>query len=455
MFLQRVAFGRWVLLISVTLPLQSLPVSAQDEPSPNPTIETVHTDSPIAEPPPPPPADGTPQEAVRVEPLPSEPAPPPPPASPSPPLAPPVVVPAPIPLTPLEVLAQARQALHAEPDAQEPRLTLGRTLFQLGDTDGAIDEYRTALRFHPTVAQAHLDLGTALMAKQDWRSAMTELQEAARLDPTLVQAHYSMGTIHYTRGNIQSAIKAYQEALRLKPDFAEAHYRLGLVLKMAGRDKDAAQELEAAALAGLAKAQYFLGNAYRSGQGVEKSQLMAITWWAQAFEQGLPEASQALTQLRRLAAVKGNLQTKQSKAAAEAFKNYCDQLWLDFPDLDRDQPTQTVGTTLLKQGRTAEALPVLLREAYALNEISHATLVQLYEQGLDGQLPPHGQWILSYLESTAADGAISSRMALARIYAKGLGLAPDLARAKSYLKGLPREDVKRILDDVASEPPKP
>ena len=432
MFLQRIAFGRWVLLITVTLPLQSLPVGAQDEPSPSLSPGSVQPESPNVEPPPPPP---------------------PPPASPSPTPTPPI--PPPAPLTPLELLSQARQALHAEPDAQEPRLTLGRTLFQLGDTDGAIDEYRTALRFHPTVAQIHVDLGTALMAKQDWRTAMTELQEAARLDPTLVQAHYSMGTIHYTRGNIQSAIKAYQEALRLKPDFAEAHYRLGLVLKVAGRDKDAAQELEAAALAGLAKAQYFLGNAYRSGQGVEKSQIMAITWWAQAFEQGLPEASQALTQLRRLAAVKGNLQTKQSKAAAEAFKNYCDQLWLDFPDLDRDQPNQTVGTTLLKQGRTAEALPVLLREAYALNEMSHATLVHLYEQGLDGQLPPHGQWILSYLESTAADGAVSSRMALARIYAKGLGLAPDLAKAKSYLKGLPREDVKRILDEAAPEPPKP
>jgi tetratricopeptide (TPR) repeat protein len=373
-------------------------------------------------------------------------APPPAPAPPSPP---------PAPLSLLEILTQARQALHVEPDAEEPRLTLGRTLFQLGDTDGAIDEYRTALRFHPTVAQAHLDLGTALMAKQDWRSAMTEFQEAIRLDPTLVQAHYSMGTIHYTRGNVQSAIKAYQETLRLKPDFAEAHYRLGLVLKVAGRDKDAVQELEAAALAGLAKAQYFLGNAYRSGQGIEKSQVMAITWWAQAFEQGLPEAAQALTQLRRLATVKSNLQTKQSKAAAEAFKNYCDQLWLDFPDLDRDQPTETVGTTLLAQGRTAEALPVLLREAYALDEIAHAALVRLYEQGLDGQLPPHGQWILSYLESTAADGAIPSRTALARIYAKGLGLAADPAKAKSYLKGMPREDVKRILDEIAPEPPKP
>ena len=75
-------------------------------------------------------------------------------------------------------------------------------------------------------------------------------------------------------------------------------------------------------------------------------------------------------------------------------------------------------------------------------------------RGLDGQLPPHGQWILSYLESTAADGAVSSRMALARIYAKGLELGPDLAKTKSYLKGLPREDVKRILDEAAPEPPK-
>ncbi|GAB1724183.1 MAG: tetratricopeptide repeat protein [Nitrospira sp. CR1.1] len=442
MFLQRLAAGRWIFIVIVTMPLTVLLAGAQEEPSPGATTETVQPEAPVIKTPAVPPTDQAAQEAVRVEPLPSEPpAPPPPPAQ--------------APLTPLEILAKARQALHVEPDAQEPRLTLGRILFQLGDTDGAIDEYRTALRFHPTVAQAHLDLGTALMAKQDWRSAMTELQEAVRLDPMLVQAHYSIGTIQYTRGNIKSAIKAYQEALQLKPDFAEAHYRLGLVLKMAGRDKESAQELESAAVAGLAKAQYFLGNAYRSGQGVEKSQIMAITWWAQAFEQGLPEAAQALTQLRRLAAVKGNLQTKQTKAAAEAFKNYCDQIWLDFPDLDRDQPAETVGTTLLKQGRTAEALPVLLREAYALNEISHATLVQLYEQGLDGQLPPHGQWILSYLESTAADGAVPSRMALARIYGKGLGLAPDQAKAKSYLKGLPKDDVKRILDELAAEPPNP
>ena len=41
------------------------------------------------------------------------------------------------------------------------------------------------------------------------------------------------------------------------------------------------------------------------------------------------------------------------------------------------------------------------------------------------------------------------------IYAKGLGLAPDLAKAKSYLKGMPREEVKRILDEITPETPKP
>jgi tetratricopeptide (TPR) repeat protein len=334
-------------------------------------------------------------------------------------------------------------------------LKLGNALFQLGDTDGAIDEYRTALRFHPTTAQGHLDLGTALMAKQDWRGAVSELQEAIRLDPSLTQAHYSLGTIQYTRGNVQSAIQAYQEALRQKPDFAEAHYRLGLVLKLAGREKEAAQELEAAALAGLAKAQYFLGNAYRSGQGVEKNQVMSITWWSRAFEQGLPEAAQALTQLRRLAAIRGPLQTKQSKAAAEAFRDYCDQLWLEFPDLDRDHSGETLGTTLLKLGRTADALPVLLREAYALNDVAHAALVQLYERGLDGQLPPHGQWIFTFLDTTAGDGVLASKLAMARIYGKGEGVAADLAKAMGYLKGVPKDDAKRLLDELTSDNAKP
>lgn len=347
----------------------------------------------------------------------------------------------------LEELAHLRKALQLEPDDSAPRLRVAQLLYQLGDAEGAIDEFRTLLRFHPEIALGHLGLGTALMAKQDWRTALVELQEAVRLDLTLVQAFFSIGTIHYTRGSPLAAMQAYREALRLKPDFAEAHYRLGLVLKVIGKDTEAAQEFEVAALSGIAKAQLFLGNAYKSGQGLEKNQVMAITWWSRAFEQGLPEAAQALTQLRRLAAVKGPAQGKQSKAAAESFQEFCHQLWLDFPDLEREQPDDTVGVTLLKHHRTAEALPVLLREAYALNIGAHTALVRLYEEGLEG-VPKHGQWILAYLESTAADGLIPSRTALARIYGKGIGVPQDIAKAKGFIKGLPKDEAKALLDEL-------
>jgi TPR repeat protein len=353
----------------------------------------------------------------------------------------------------LDDIGRLREALHTDVDGTETRLQLANLLYQIGDSEAAIDEYRTLLRFHPDTASGHLGLGIALMAKQDWRTALGELQEAVRLDPNLVQAHFSMGTIHYTRGSPLAAAKSYREALRLKPDFAEAHYRLGLVLKMAGRNKEAVQEFESAALSGIAKAQFFLGNAYKSGQGVEKSQVMAITWWSRAFEQGLPEAVQALAQLRRLAAARQATPTKQATAAAEAFQEFCNQLWLDFPDLEREHPDDTVGVTLLRNGRTGEALTVLLREAYALNERSHAELVRLYEAGLDGQLPKHGTWILIFLESTAADGSRPSRAALARIYGLGLGVPQDMAKAKGFLKGLPKDEAKALLDDITAVTP--
>jgi TPR repeat protein len=350
----------------------------------------------------------------------------------------------------LDQIGRLRKTLQVEADETDPRLQLANLLYQIGDSEAAIDEYRTLLRFHPDTALAHLGLGIALMAKQDWRTALAELQEAVRLDPTLVQAHFSMGTIHYTRGSPLAAAKSYREALKLKPDFAEAHYRLGLVLKMAGQTKEAAQAFESAALSGIAKAQFFLGNAYKSGQGVEKSQVMAVTWWSRAFEQGLPEAAQTLAQLRRLAATRQGTPSKQAKAAAEAFQEFCEQLWLDFPDLEREQPDDTVGVVLLRHGRTGEALPVLLREAYALNERAHAELVRLYEEGLADQLPAHGSWILMYLESTAADGLRPSRAALARIYGVGIGVPQDMAKAKGFLKGLPKDDAKTLLDDITA-----
>lgn len=363
---------------------------------------------------------------------------------------PPSPEPPPPPPDAITAITKLRDRVLLHPDDMDARVTLGNRLIEIGDMEAAIDEYRTVLRLYPEHPQAHLNLGTALMLKQDWRNALTELKEAVKLDPSLAQAHYSLATIYYTKGNTSAAIQSYHQVLKLNPDFPEAHYRLGLVLKVANLQREAALELEEAALSGIAKAQYALGNAYKSGQGVDKDLAMAITWWSRAAEQGLPEALQEMTQLRRVAVSTSSKLKRRAEAINEAFKEFTNDLWLDYPDLERKEDSRSVGITLLERGRTAEALRVLLREAYALNEAAQIELVRIYEQGLDGQLDSHGQWILDYLENTASDGVPHSRATLARIYAKGLGVSADHAKAKGYLKGLPKAEAQRIWNELTA-----
>jgi hypothetical protein len=38
---------------------------------------------------------------------------------------------------------------------------------------------------------------------------------------------------------------------------------------------------------------------------------------------------------------------------------------------------------------------------------------------------------------------------LARIYGKGLGVTPDLQKAKAMLKGLPKQEMQEVLDEIA------
>ncbi|HXF93525.1 MAG TPA: tetratricopeptide repeat protein [Nitrospiraceae bacterium] len=345
-------------------------------------------------------------------------------------------------------IAQLRQATRLKPDAAEARLKLADALYQFGDVESAIEEYRVLTRLEPDLAQAHLGLGTALMVKQDWRTALAEFREALRLDAGLAQAHYNMGTIHYTTRDFPAAIQSYREALKLKPDFPDAHYHLGLVLKVANRDAEAAEELQIAATNGVPKAQYFLGSAYRSGHGVPKNLLLAIAWWVRAAEQGMSQASEALAQLRQTTLSKGPRAQKEAQAALRAFQQYLAELEQDFPDLARPDDAESVGASLLKADRAQDAIPVLIREAYALHEPSQSLLEKLYEEGIEGQVSPYDSRILNYFQTTAAAGLPRSRLMLARIYAKGLGVAPDGAKAKAMLKGFSKGDRKRTPEDA-------
>lgn len=351
----------------------------------------------------------------------------------------------------VNLLGELRGIVRLSPQSADNRLRLAEALYRIGDLDTAIDECRVAIALKPDHALAHLQLGRALMAKQDWRASVMELKEAARLNPELTQAHYNLGTAYYTTGNIKGAAQSYEQALVLQPAFPDARYRLALVLKLAKRDQESARFMEEAAASGIPQAQFFLGNAYRAGQGLEKNGTLAVYWWAKAVEFGHQPASSALSILRRQAL--SPVQPEQNRAEAlKAFQGYREKLWESVPDLAHNGDSETLGTTLLKQNRMDHAVPVLLQECYALSDMAQIELARLYETGVELSLPPFDKKILACFEATAGEGFGPAKKNLARIYGKGLGVKPDRQKVNTVLRGLPKHDIKAILDELSLTP---
>lgn len=346
------------------------------------------------------------------------------------------------------VLGDLRRAILVSPDSPEARLALAQGLYHIGDLDAAIGECRVAITLNPNNAKAHVQLGITLMAKQDGRTAALALKEAIRLDPELTLAHYSLGSAQYSLGHLTAAIQSYRRALELQPHFPDARYHLALILKLTNQHREAAQLMEDAATGGVPQAQYFMGNAYRSGQGVEKNLSLAIRWWTKAVEFGQQRAAESLSQLRRQA-LSPDQPERHRKDAIEGFRQYRNELWADYPDTGRNDPSESLGIILLKESQSPNGVTALFAEAFALDETAHDELARLYETGLDTRLAQFDARILTCFATTAGDGFIPAKKALARIYGKGLGVTPDLQKAKTMLKGLPKQESKAILAEIA------
>jgi TPR repeat protein len=348
---------------------------------------------------------------------------------------------------PIIILGELRSAAHRTPNDAEVRLKLAQGLYRIGDLDTALDECRVAIKLDSHNAKAYLQLGVTLMAKHDGQAASIALMDAIMLDPQLTLAHYSLGSVQYSLGNLPAAIQSYRRALDLRPNFHDARYRLALVLKLANQDREAALLMEEAAISGVPQAQYFIGNAYRHGQGVEKNMALAIRWWTKAMEFGQQRAAESLSQLRRQALSPDQPEQRRIDAIT-AFRQYRRELWGDYPDAGRHNSNESVGIALLKSGQASNGITALFAEAFALGEDAHDELARLYETGIDTSLAQFDKRILACFATTAADGFIPAKKALARIYGKGLGVAQDLQKSEMMLKGLSKQEIKTLMDEI-------
>lgn len=340
-----------------------------------------------------------------------------------------------------------REALALQPDLTSARTSLGLALYALGDVEGAVEELRAAAAQDPEAAGARALLAVARLSRQEWKAARGELEDLARRHADRPDALYSLGLARYAGRDLAGAAEAYRAVIALQPNHHDARYNLALVLKLAGREAEATPEFLAAAEGGVARAQYFAGVALAEGLGVPSSVPTAIRWWMRAAERGVGPAEEALASLRQVALGRTRRPAAERLAAEQAFREYRAGLWSDVPDTVREGD-ESAGDALVRHGRP-EAVVILIREAAALDEAAQERLEVLYEHGLAGAVAPYDPRILAWFQTASAEGLTRPRIALAKVYGRGLGVPRDVSRAVALLRATPHEDARRLLQELA------
>lgn len=133
-----------------------------------------------------------------------------------------------------------RSALRIDPNYAKAHMNLGNAFMKVGSVDEAVKHYVASIGINPLDAKAHNNLAVAFTAQGRFSDSHSHLQEALRLDPNYADAYNNLGAVYRKQGQVENAAKCYLEAIRLRPDFAEAYHNIGLLLWREGQLKAAA-----------------------------------------------------------------------------------------------------------------------------------------------------------------------------------------------------------------------
>jgi tetratricopeptide (TPR) repeat protein len=109
---------------------------------------------------------------------------------------------------------------------------VGKTHFEQGNYDQAIENYRKSLQLNDRYS-TYLLLGNAYAAKKDFRNARTAFMEALKRNPRAELAYFSLGGLEIQMNKPAEALKNYEKAIELNPSFGEAYKNAAILYYMA------------------------------------------------------------------------------------------------------------------------------------------------------------------------------------------------------------------------------
>lgn len=120
-------------------------------------------------------------------------------------------------------------------------------LYQYGDIEGAIEEFKKALAVDPENVNVHNSLGVCYGVQGESDLAIDAFEKAIRFDPTDVMATFNLGLAHIKQGDQEKALELFLHAHELDEDNPEVAYQIGVCHQEKGETDPAIEYLEKAA----------------------------------------------------------------------------------------------------------------------------------------------------------------------------------------------------------------
>jgi tetratricopeptide (TPR) repeat protein len=111
-----------------------------------------------------------------------------------------------------------REAVEANPDDPEARISLAGALRATGDVEGALEQYREAMRLSPEDATIRYAIGTLLTAAGRFEEGIPFFEAAIELDPDHVSAFIAMARARLVTGDLEEALASYDAAMAIDPN---------------------------------------------------------------------------------------------------------------------------------------------------------------------------------------------------------------------------------------------
>lgn len=142
----------------------------------------------------------------------------------------------------LPAAAQAQQIENAE---AAQKFNDGRSLFQQGKYEEALDALLESAKLEPGNYQAHYVAGLCYSRLRQYNEAIAQYQAAVKHNPNYYYAYYALGNLQDAVGNTDAAIENLQKSGQVSEEvgqpYAKAFFNLGAVLMKQQRWDEAIQ----------------------------------------------------------------------------------------------------------------------------------------------------------------------------------------------------------------------